>query len=823
MRTAKIFLYSLVAVSMVFYTLAVALLASPLTASAAQTIGLPSAIGYQGRLKTAAGLAVSDAARTFTFQFCADAATTAACAEPLGAVISQSLTTANGYFSTSLSTTGVSSYFAVGNLYLQVTVSGEILNPTVQVFASPYSMTTRAVEQLPVASEPATGGQTGYAGRIYYDTTNNLLKYYDAGAVAWVAAAGTLNGATLTLDNSAATTVNIGTSAVARAVTVGSTTTTASTTIRSGTGDVTVTSTDDLVMTITDAITIDGAEFDVSGTTGAITINDGGDAGALTVEGSVLDINSLDFVAAGTVTSAAGSALNITSGTTGAVTLDSGSTGAVNVGTGAAAKVVSVGNLTGASSLALNGGTGGIALLTGTTGAVSIASGTTGAVSLDSGTTGAVNVGTGSNAKTVTVGNSTTTSALNLLSGSGDMLLDADAVTGSDISLDAYDATNNTTGIVTLDGAAVQINTFGSIAGLGNAGFDVNVGSSGTLSLATTNGAVSLSGGGASGSIDLTSAQSSISIDTQTASTSISIGTSNVTRTINLGTGTGADTFNIGAGADLFNFVSTSAGSDSFNFSAANTTSDAFDVDATSLTTGDVFDITYAGTTGAAIRVTDASSDDANDMVFLNNTDATVTAQTYLIRGQYADTGDANADFLLFEDAGGTDQFVVGQDGDVTITGVAEGTAALTLTTGDITVSDGDVTVSAGDFAVSAGSVGVTGDDTTNDVFGINGNTLTTGQALVLTYDASTHLSGNVFEISDNDAGVDFAVAEDGATTITGSAEGTAALTLTAGDLVITDGDFSIAGGELLIGNGTVGAPALAFSSDQDTGIYRIG
>src|SRR6185369_5367734 len=61
---------------------------------------------------------------------------------------------------------------------------------------------------------------------------------------------------------------------------------------------------------------IDFSEFDVSGTTGGVTINDGGDLGALLVEGTNLDINSLDFVGAGDITTAAGTALGINSGTT---------------------------------------------------------------------------------------------------------------------------------------------------------------------------------------------------------------------------------------------------------------------------------------------------------------------------------------------------------------------------------------------------------------------------------------------------------------------------------------------------------------------------
>ena len=134
---------------------------------------------------------------------------------------------------------------------------------------------------------------------------------------------------------------------------------------------------------------------------------------------------------------------------------------------------------------------------------------------------------------------------------------------------------------------------------------------------------------------------------------------------------------------------------------------------------------------------------------------------------------------------------------EVVITGSVEGTTALTLTAGDAVITDGDLTLSGGE-------VSITTDDTTTDAVTIVGNTLTTGQALALTYDASTHTSGNVFEISDNDDGVDFAVAEDGATTITGSASGTDALTLTKGDITITDGTLTVSGISTLTGATTI-------------------
>ena len=121
------------------------------------------------------------------------------------------------------------------------------------------------------------------------------------------------------------------------------------------------------------------------------------------------------------------------------------------------------------------------------------------------------------------------------------------------------------------------------------------------------------------------------------------------------------------------------------------------DLTASSLTTGNVLDITYTGSTGSAINITDSTGADANSMIDLNQTTADVTAQTYLIRGSYTDDGQALADFLLFEDAASTAKFSVSAEGATVIAGVAEGTAALTLTAGDVVITDGDLTVTAGD------------------------------------------------------------------------------------------------------------------------------
>jgi hypothetical protein len=135
------------------------------------------------------------------------------------------------------------------------------------------------------------------------------------------------------------------------------------------------------------------------------------------------------------ITAAGALAINTT--TSSALTLDSGSTGAVNIGTNANAKTITIGNGTGATSLVLDCGTGALNIGTNAvartvtvgnttttsilnlrsgTGGVAISTGTTGAISIDTGSTGAINIGIGANAKTITIG-STSSTAVQLPTG----------------------------------------------------------------------------------------------------------------------------------------------------------------------------------------------------------------------------------------------------------------------------------------------------------------------------------------------------------------------------------------------------------------------
>ena len=217
---------------------------------------------------------------------------------------------------------------------------------------------------ITIGSATGTGALNMYAG-----TGNFILD--GAGATTYSFGTSTTNG-TFTMGGTAQTgtanlftgtgamSLNIGTGASAKAITLGNTNTSTSVNINSGTGGITL----------------------LTGTSGN---------------------------------------LSFTTGTTGTVTLDSGTTGAINIGTNANAKTLTLGNSTGATAVNINSGTGGITLLTGTSGNLSFTTGTTGTVTLDSGTTGAINIGTNANAKTITMGNTTGATALNLYSGTGNV------------------------------------------------------------------------------------------------------------------------------------------------------------------------------------------------------------------------------------------------------------------------------------------------------------------------------------------------------------------------------------------------------------------
>ncbi len=190
-----------------------------------------------------------------------------------------------------------------------------------------YSQQGTGVDSVNIHS--LAGGITVAGGKAAA-TAINLTASNAAGGITLTA--GT-NGVTNTITNGAFTVttgtgaINIGTDAVAKIVTIGSTTGGAGTVIQSGTGDV--------VLTSTDKITLDSTNnMDLNSSAGNINIATNAVANTVTIGNA--------------------------SGATSVVV--NGGTGAMQFGANAIAHATTVGSVTGAAETTVQGGTGGIAI-----------------------------------------------------------------------------------------------------------------------------------------------------------------------------------------------------------------------------------------------------------------------------------------------------------------------------------------------------------------------------------------------------------------------------------------------------------------------------
>ncbi len=832
MRTAKLILHTFVAVAMVFYTLAFALLAVP---SAAQA-QVPTSIGYNGRLFNSSGTALTG---TYYFWFDLESALTGGTTASSNiqgtnflATPTSAITVTNGFFSLQIPLGASLSDFS-DNLFLELKVnssdavgSAETLSPRVEVTKTPYSIFTQAIEAVSSAPTDDT-----FDGRLFYDTTNDKIRFYDGDS--WNFVEGITDTATLTLDNSAATAINIGAGAVAKTVTVGNSTGATSVVLNAGTGALNI-GTNAIAHTVTVGNTtgatavqintgtggfgVDGPEFDITPGTGAITIDDGGNAGAILVEGTNLDINDLTFVGAGTVASAAASALNITSGTTGAVTVDSGSTGAVNLGTGAAAKTITMGNAASTESeinallVDINGGTGGVTI---DGGAASNFSTSVGGLTLST--------SAGGTSSTVVLRSLDTTTLASDPTGVA-IYLDADGAAGSGIELDAYDATNNTTGAIGLDAAYVQINTNNS-AGPGSAGLDVNVAGAGTIAMDTTDGAISVTAGGSGGSVAVTSAQNDVSLDTQTASRTITIGSTSVARTINMGTGTGADVMNFGtqsAGSlDMFNFFSSETTNDTMDiFFDSVTTANGIDYTVDGLTSGNGFYLTHTGTMSGALWRTETTGAWTGTIYDFDDTgNAAWTGNIYDI-----DTGTGNASGNVYdlniEDSTNDDvqAFVIANASQSDQAGWlmdVDTSAAWTSNAIDFTTGAQAWTGNVMDF--NFGNAAATG-----DVININNPALAVAtQSLVIDNAAASTVDGWIAEINATGAFTGTGIDVDTTAAFTGNViDVTTATAASSGNLIdLNFGNIADTGDAVNVSMGAAAVGAQAFVTTTSAGV----
>jgi hypothetical protein len=288
------------------------------------------------------------------------------------------------------------------------------------------------------------------------------------GAAERIITIGNATNATQVVLNSGTASVEVGTNAVAHAVNLGSITGTAATTLRSGTGAFTVTA---------------GGAFDAN-VAGAVTIDSSG--GTISIGNDAVAQN-------------------------------------MNIGTGAAARVITIGNVTDATQVVLNSGTAGISMAS--TGAGDITANSSDALLLDAagvlelnssaGVIGIgndavaqnINIGTGAAARVITIGNVTDATQVVLNSGTagismastgaGDIVIDSD----NTLLLDADGVLelNSSAGAISIgnDANAQAINI-----GTGAAARTLTVGN-------TTAGSSVILRGGAVGNIKVTPATNS--------------------------------------------------------------------------------------------------------------------------------------------------------------------------------------------------------------------------------------------------------------------------------------------------------------------------
>src|SRR6185369_104275 len=195
--------------------------------------------------------------------------------------------------------------------------------------------------------------------------------------------------------------INIGTGAAARTITIGNVSSTTGLVLNSGTGCVAIntTTTGDVIVASADTLLLDSA--------GVLELNSS--AGVISVGNDAVSQN-INIGTAGARVISIGNSTGATQ-----LVLDAG-TGGVDVGTNAIAHTVTLGNIIGASAVNINSGTAGSAIVT-TNGTFSVATGT-GTVDISNdATANTVNVGTGAGVKTVNIGSTNTTSVTTINAG----------------------------------------------------------------------------------------------------------------------------------------------------------------------------------------------------------------------------------------------------------------------------------------------------------------------------------------------------------------------------------------------------------------------
>jgi len=283
----------------------------------------------------------------------------------------------------------------------------------------------------------------------------------------------------------------------------------------------------------------------------------------------------LDATAGGIVLQAAGFPIALTA-VNQAINLTSG-TGAINIGADAVAHTVTIGNVTGATAVAVNTGTGSFTVTTTGSGDIVLNSDDTmlldadGVLELNSsaGAIGigndadaqAINIGTGAAARTITMGNVTGATALVLNSGTGGVAVNTTGtgdvvVTSADtVLIDSAGVLelNSSAGVISIGndavaqdinvgtGAAARVITIGNLTGA--TGIALNAGTGDIV--ATSVDAITMV---AAGAVQINSTAGQLAIGNSADAQPINIGTGAAARTITVGNVTGATAVVVNSG-----------------------------------------------------------------------------------------------------------------------------------------------------------------------------------------------------------------------------------------------------------------------------------
>ena len=387
----------------------------------------------------------------------------------------------------------------------------------------------------------------------------------------------------------------------------------------------------------------------------------------------------------------------------------------------------------------------------------------------------------------------------------------------------AYDAA--TQGLMTVDGNAVTLNSshatnicldVNKSAGSGNA---LDITSSGTNSgnLIDLNMAL-----GAGEGIDITSSGTNTGVLIQLTH---AVGNTSAIDIIKSGgSGDGIDITSSGTNTGIPFQINHAVGDTTgLDIAKSGGSGDAMVITTSGTNTGAAVTITHAvgNTTGIALAKSGGSGD-AIDITSSGTQSGILLDINQAVGNAVAvdiDKSSATASGAVTIDVtGGTGiPLAVATDQDIgvatlTKTGVGAG-AVLTIAnsgTGNDITGDAWTITTAGQFTgTTSGSY--TGDEThtatatTGTGFDFDARTITTGTGLRVRYDESTLNGGFPFAVYGADGVANhFTIAENGAATVAGSAAGTDALTLTAGDLRVTSGHEIISAGNLTVDDGLV-------------------